>query len=249
MIPLAIRTPRQKRRRTAAGAGRPPARARRADAQRAEQLPSAASRSGRYLLSIAGFPRPVKLSFPIEPDDLGFLAASDSDPFNRWQAVQTLAMSLLTTNVAALRQGAAVREDEGLMAALGAILADKKLEPAFIALAPQAAERGRHRHEEIGRDVDPDAIFAARRKLRTAAGERLGAALEDAYVRLNTPLPYRPDAEDAGRRALKNVCSRFPGRDAGQRSHRARTIPIRSRAGQHDRPHGGAADAFAARPA
>jgi len=176
-----------------------------------------------------GFSAPVKLSFPIEPDDLRFLAAYDSDPFNRWQAVQTLAMSLLTTNVAALRKGAPVREDEGLMGALGAILADKKLEPAFIALTlkpPSEADIAR----EIGHDVDPDAIFAARRRLRTATGERLGAALEDAYVRLNTPAPYRPDAEGAGRRAL------------------TRTIPIRGRR-QHDRPHGGAADAFAARPA
>ena len=57
--------------------------------------------------------------------DLRFLAAHDSDPFNRWQAVQTLAMSLLATNVAALRKGAPVREDEGLIAAFGAILADK----------------------------------------------------------------------------------------------------------------------------
>jgi aminopeptidase N len=37
--------------------------------------------------------------------DLRFLAAHDSDPFNRWQAEQTLAMSLLATNVAALRKG------------------------------------------------------------------------------------------------------------------------------------------------
>ena len=155
-----------------------------------------------------GFSAPVKLSFPIEPDDLRFLAAYDSDPFNRWQAVQTLAMSLLTTNVAALRKGAPVREDEGLMGALGAILADKKLEPAFIALTlkpPSEADIAR----EIGHDVDPDAIFAARRKLCTAIGERLGAALEDAYVRLNTPTPYRPDAEGAGRRALKNICLDF----------------------------------------
>jgi aminopeptidase N len=89
------------------------------------------------------------------------------------------------------------------MAALGAILADKKLEPAFIALTlkpPSEADIAR----EIGRDVDPDAIFAARRKLCTAIGERL--ALADAYVRLNTPTPYRPIAEGAGRRALKNIC-------------------------------------------
>jgi aminopeptidase N len=152
-----------------------------------------------------GFSAPVKLSLPFEPDDLRFLAAYDSDPFNRWQAVQTLAMSLLAANPEALRTGALVAEDEGLIAALGAILADKELEPAFIALTlrpPSEADIAR----EIGRDVDPDAIFAARRKLRNAIGERLGAALEAAYVRSNTSTPYRPDAEGAGRRALKNIC-------------------------------------------
>ena len=50
-----------------------------------------------------GFSAPVRLALPIEPDDLRFLAAHDCDPFNRWQAAQTLAMSVLTANVAALR--------------------------------------------------------------------------------------------------------------------------------------------------
>ncbi len=38
-----------------------------------------------------GFSAPVKLALPITSDELRFLAAHDSDPFNRWQAVQTLA--------------------------------------------------------------------------------------------------------------------------------------------------------------
>ena len=152
-----------------------------------------------------GFSAPVKLSLPIKPDDLRFLAAHDRDPFNRWQAVQTLAMSLLTDNVAALRKRAPLRDDDGLMAALAAILADGNLEPAFIALTlapPSEADIAR----EIGRDVDPDAIFAARRHLRAAIGERLGPALARAYREMITPGPYRPDAASAGRRALKNVC-------------------------------------------
>ncbi len=160
----------------------------------------------RPILSLnRGFSAPIKLSLPTEPDELRFLAAHDRDPFNRWQAVQTLAMSLLTANVAALRRGEPVREDDGLIAALAAILADPKLEPAFMALAltpPSEADIAR----EIGRDVDPDAIFAARRKLRAAIGERLGQTLADTYARMVTRAPYRPDAEGAGRRALKNVC-------------------------------------------
>jgi aminopeptidase N len=152
-----------------------------------------------------GFSAPVKLALPIESDDLHFLAAHDSDPFNRWQALQSLAMSLLTANVAAIRRGAPARADDGLMAALAAILTDGKLEPAFVALTlspPSEADIAR----ELGRDVDPDATFAARRQLRATIGRRLGAELANAYRQMITPGPYRPDAASAGRRALKNVC-------------------------------------------
>jgi aminopeptidase N len=154
------------------------------------------------------FSAPIKLSLPLDPRELHFLAAHDADPFNRWQAVQTLAMTLLTGNVGALRDGAAVRSDENLVAALGGILGDGKLEPAFIALTltpPSEADIAR----EIGSDVDPDAIHRARQALRAAIGEQLRPALTDVYHRLAAPVPYRPDAAGAGRRALKNLCLDF----------------------------------------
>jgi aminopeptidase N len=152
-----------------------------------------------------GFSAPVKLAVPIEPNDLRFLAAHDSDQFNRWQAVQTLAMTLLKSNVTALRAGAPPRDDDGLMAALDAVLDDARLEPAFIALMlspPSDADIAR----EIGSDVDPDAVFAARRKLRALIGARLGAKLTETYQRMITPGSYRPDAQGTGRRSLKNAC-------------------------------------------
>ena len=151
------------------------------------------------------FSAPIKLSLPVEPDDLRYLAAHEADPFNRWQAVQTLAMSRLRHNVAALRAGAAVRDDDGLMAALGGMLGDQSLEPAFIALTlapPSEADIAR----EIGRDVDPDAIFVARRKLRAAIGARHRDTLISTYTRMTVSGPYQPDAAAAGRRALKNAC-------------------------------------------
>jgi aminopeptidase N len=119
--------------------------------------------------------------------------------------VQSLAMTLLKANVTALRAGAAVHEDDGLMAALGAVLKDLTLEPAFVALMlvpPTDADIAR----EIGSDVDPDAVFAARRKLRAAIGARHGTALEQTYQQMISTSPYRPDAPSAGRRSLKNVC-------------------------------------------
>jgi aminopeptidase N len=152
-----------------------------------------------------GFSAPIKLAVPTEPRDLRFLAAHDSDPFNRWQAVQTLAVALLTDNVTALRHGRQPREDDGLIAALAAILADAELEPAFVALSltpPSEADIAR----EIGRDVDPDAVLKARRNLRAAIGAQLEPALANTYGRMRNTGPYRPDAAGAGRRSLKNIC-------------------------------------------
>ena len=59
---------------------------------------------------------------------------------------------------------------------------------------------------DIGRDVDPDAIFAARTHLRGAIGRRLGQALRETYRRMQDDGPFSPDAASAGRRALKNAC-------------------------------------------
>src|SRR5262249_45122834 len=152
-----------------------------------------------------GFSAPVNVVANQSPADLRFLAARDSDPFNRWQAVQTLATSLLIDNVAAIRAQRTPRADDGLLAALTAIVADRGLEPAFVAQAltmPGEADIAR----EIGSDVDPDAIFLSRQALRRGIGEHLASALQQTHARLQSREPYRPDATSAGRRALKNVC-------------------------------------------
>ena len=159
----------------------------------------------RPVLSInRGFSAPIKLDTDLTGDDLAFLAAHDSDPFNRWQALQTISMRLLIDNVAALRAGKAPRSDDRLMVALAAIIEDARLEPAFVALVlvpPGEGDVAR----EIGRDVDPDAIFQARAALRAGIGGRLGPALSAIYERMTVPGGYSPDAKSAGRRALRNV--------------------------------------------
>jgi aminopeptidase N len=58
---------------------------------------------------------------------------------------------------------------------------------------------------EIGKDIDPDAIFKARRTLRADIGDKLAGALAAAYDRLEVKGPYSPEAKDAGQRALRNV--------------------------------------------
>ena len=85
------------------------------------------------------------------------------------------------------------------------ILADKTLEPAFVAevlVPPSEADIAR----EIGRDVDPDAIFRARAGLRALMGLHLNKALTSAYESLADGGHYSPDAVSAGRRTLRNIC-------------------------------------------
>ena len=151
-----------------------------------------------------GFSAPIKLITDLAARDLTFLAAHDADPFNRWQALQTISTRLLIDNVAALRSGRPTRGDDQLMLALAAILGDTALEPAFVALAlvpPGEGDIAR----EIGRDIDPDAIFRARAELRAAIGQQLGPALTTLYDRMAPSGDYSPDAQSAGRRALRNV--------------------------------------------
>jgi len=159
----------------------------------------------RPILSInRGFSAPIKLVTDLSNDDLAFLAAHDSDPFNRWQSLQTISMRLLIENVAAIRAGKPPRSDDRLMVALAALLENPALEPAFVALAlvpPAEGDIAR----EIGSDIDPDAIFKARAALRREIGTRLEATLSTLYERLTVPGGYTPDATSAGRRALRNV--------------------------------------------
>ena len=173
---------------------------------KAEQSFTLGGVAQRPVLSVnRGFAAPVNVSSDVTADDMALLAAHDSDPFNRWQALQSLANALLIANVAAIRAGHAPREDDRLIAALAAALADPTLEPAFVALAFTLPGENDIAHD-IGRDVDPDAIFAARTHLRGVIGSKLGAALRETYRRMQDDGPFSPDAASAGRRALKNAC-------------------------------------------
>src|SRR5262249_56986163 len=64
-----------------------------------------------------GFAAPIKVSVNAGTDDLKFLAAHDSDPFNRWQAVQSLASGLLIET----SRSRPAPADPGLINALAAV--------------------------------------------------------------------------------------------------------------------------------
>jgi aminopeptidase N len=149
-----------------------------------------------------GFSAPIRITSDLSDDDLLFLARHDQEPFARWQALQTVATRLLIRAVAAVRQGQAAPAEPRLASALGAALENQEFDPAYRAqllALPSEADIAR----EIGTDVDPDAIHAAREACRRSIGRTLAASLAAVYSGLAGSGPYSPDARSAGRRALR----------------------------------------------
>ncbi|MER9409726.1 aminopeptidase N [Mesorhizobium sp. M0589] len=151
-----------------------------------------------------GFSAPITLSVEQKADDQFFLAGHDSDAFARWQAFNTLLTDAL---IAAFRQilgGAKPAFTARLTGLAGKIAGDETLEPAYRALAlslPGEADIAR----DIGTNIDPDAIFAAREALALAIARANQQTFTDLYGRLAGDGPFSPDAASAGRRALRNI--------------------------------------------
>ncbi len=153
---------------------------------------------------LRGFSAPVRLNIDLTETDLLFLLRTDADPFNRWQAAQTLAMRSLSLGAAEAARGGIVDFDVALIDALADVAENEALEAAFRAQVlqlPGEADIAR----EIGRDVDPDAIAAARNQVRARIADRIGGRLATLVDRLDSTAPFSPDATSAGRRALANA--------------------------------------------
>ncbi len=127
------------------------------------------------LLSInRNFSAPVIVTAERRPEELERLAQSDTDPFARYEAMQELMMSALIAGA----RGDAV-DAEPVIRAIGATLKSNALDPAFkgeaILLPSESLIADRM---EV---VDPDAIHAARERLRAEIGNSLSGDLLAAH--------------------------------------------------------------------
>jgi len=145
------------------------------------------------------FSAPVIVERNSSNEERAFLLANDTDPFNKWEAGQTYALDILER----LANGSN-DPDSNFLRAVRKVALDDTLAPAFRALAISMPSE-----EEIagaiaakGRIPDPIAIQHARHQLDTA----LAASMSDLpalYTNMNVSGPYSPDAEAAGKRALR----------------------------------------------
>ena len=156
-----------------------------------------------------GFAAPVRMHSELSDHDRAHLFAHDPDPFARWEAGQQYATKVLLEMVGAVQRGERPVTDEALIGAIRATLQDKRLERAFVAQAVLLpAETYLADQMQV---ADVDAVFAAREQARRDIARALGAEWTEAYHQNRTNVPYAPDPEQAGQRALKNVTLGYLG--------------------------------------
>ncbi|WP_417733733.1 aminopeptidase N [Roseovarius sp.] len=148
------------------------------------------------------FSAPVILERETSNAERAFLLAHDTDPFNKWEAGRALAREGL---IAMVREGAA--PDAAYLDAIRMVARDETLDPAFRALAlglPSEDELAQSLHE-MGHTPDPQIIWQALEALRNARAENIEGLARDLYAQHQVSAPYRPDADQAGARALANA--------------------------------------------
>jgi aminopeptidase N len=151
------------------------------------------------------FSAPVILEFNYSDAELAFLMAHDSDPFNRWEAGQRLAMRRLLTLTRAVQENGenVLTVDAVLAEALRVTLNDAALDPAFREVALTLPSETMIAEQMSV--IDPQAIHTARQFLRNSLASELRTDLLNAYHAHQTPGAYSPDAASAAKRALKNL--------------------------------------------
>jgi aminopeptidase N len=151
------------------------------------------------------FSAPIVVDFAYQPAQLAHLLAHETDPFGAWEAGQRLASELVLTATAALAAGRQPVWPASFVAAVRRLLTGyAERGAAFVAEAlilPDEATLA-----EALAEVDPDALHAARKGLRQHLAQQLAGEFAALHAELAPRGPYRPTAEEAGRRALRNVC-------------------------------------------
>ena len=160
--------------------------------------------------ALRGFSAPVTLKTDSPAGDRYLQLAADRDLFNRWEAGQALAQDLILARVRGAPDAAG---EARFVEATGRALADPGADEAFKALLldlPVESDLAL----AMTPNADPAALRQARETLRRGLANGLKAELEalhDALVQSG----FSPDAEGAGRRALRNAALDLLATDAG----------------------------------
>ncbi|OWU80488.1 aminopeptidase N [Phaeobacter sp. 22II1-1F12B] len=169
---------------------------------------------------LRGFSAPVILDRETTTAERAFLLAHDTDPFNRWEAGRTLALETLND----MTLGGAA-PNAAYLDGIVAVTRDSSLDPAYRALMlglPSQSELAAAQAES-GHTPDPMAIWNACETLRQTLAEKLQDDLPGLMAEMRVDAPYRPDAEQSGKRslggALLSLLTRLDGGEEATRQY------------------------------
>ncbi|MBW1905579.1 MAG: DUF3458 domain-containing protein, partial [Deltaproteobacteria bacterium] len=173
----------------------------------AEQTFTFENVSERPVASIGrDFSAPIKLQIERGDEELAFLMANDSNPFNRWEAGQGLAKRILLRLVERALEDEPLELDAGLVRAFQKVLLDPNLDGSIKSLTLTLPSE-----ELLAQEldvVDPDAVHRARRfvvrGIATALREELNRTYEQ-HARGTDAI----DKMQINRRRIKNRALRY----------------------------------------
>ena len=152
------------------------------------------------------FSAPIKLEVERAPEELAFLMAHDSDPFNRWEAGQELAKRILLELVERVTKGQPLELEDGFVQAFQKVLSDPSLDGSIKALT-LALPSEELLAQELDA-VDPDVVHRARRFVV----REIASKLRDDWMRTYEQHAQGEDAIDKAqvtRRRIKNRALRY----------------------------------------
>lgn len=152
---------------------------------------------------LRNFSSPVALDVATSDEEAAFLAYHDKDPVNRWQALTKLLTDELVSASIDQEENRELKQDT-VINILGHLMTDTRLEPALRSLylsLPNENEIARN----IGKNIDPDAIYRARRSLMQKIATAHSSEFEKLLNETQPAQYYSAGKIEAGKRALANT--------------------------------------------
>ncbi|WP_120498648.1 aminopeptidase N [Kiloniella sp. EL199] len=149
------------------------------------------------------FSAPIKLSTKYTTENLAFLMGHDKDAFSRWDVAQTYASRLMLKMVKSVQAGGVAEFDRQYADALALNIADKSLDPAFLAqmLTLPSIDYVTEQMEV----ADFVAVEKVRSVFKAGIAKALFGQFKELYSSGKETAAYSPDSVSAGRRALCNT--------------------------------------------
>ncbi|MEN2495341.1 MAG: Aminopeptidase N [Hyphomicrobiaceae bacterium hypho_1] len=154
---------------------------------------------------LRGFSAPVKLIAEQSDQNLAFLMANDADLFSRWQATCDYAMRVAVQMIDIYDADTFKKRVKSYSLALEKSISNEALGHAYRAELlkfPTETDIAR----EINHNIDTDIVLKVHKLFAKTVSTVIGSTLEKLYYETDISKVFSPDAEQSGRRALRNAC-------------------------------------------